>query len=133
MLDKQVQTHAKFQDHSTDKVKGLGKLTLAIARTYGLLFEDYEMGSLIIIFKCQSLKSLELLWGDYLSGHLDKMAEQYLVTEEVKEKLNLETIRVKTTIKEENYLNCRKVLVECSGEYKEKPFWANKKSIIILL
>ena len=91
------------------------------------------MSSLIIIFKCQSLKSLELLWIDYLCGHLDKMAEQYLVTEEVKAKLNLETIRVKTTIEEENYLNCRKVLVECSGEYKEKPFWANEKNIIILL
>ena len=77
------------------------------------------MGSLIILFKCQSLKSLELLWSDYLSGHLDKMAEWYLVTDEVKEKLNLETIRVKTTIEEENYLNCRKVLLECSGEYRE--------------
>ena len=133
MFAEQVQTHAKFQDHSTDKLQEVRKLTLALARTYWLLFEDYEMSSLIIIFKCQSLKSLELLWSDYLSGHLDKMAEQYLVTEEVKEKLNLETIRVKTTIEEENYLNCRKVLMECSGEYKEKPFWANKKSIIILL
>ena len=127
MLAKEVQTHAKFQDHSTDKLKGVGKLTVAMVTNYGLLFEDFEMSSLIIIFKCQSLKSLELLWSDYLSGHLDKMAERYLVTDEVKEKLNLETIRVKTTIEEENYLNCKKVLLECSGEYKEEPFWANKK------
>ena len=77
------------------------------------------MSSLIITFECQSLKSLELLWSDYLSGHLDKMAEWYLVTDEVKEKLNLETIRVKTTIEEENYWNCRKVLTESSGKYKQ--------------
>ncbi|XP_074622707.1 uncharacterized protein LOC141880983 isoform X2 [Acropora palmata] len=49
------------------------------------------------------------------------MAEQYLVTDEVKEKLNLETIRVKTTIEEENYLNCRKVLLECSGTSASQP------------
>ncbi|XP_015765571.1 PREDICTED: uncharacterized protein LOC107344438 [Acropora digitifera] len=121
LLAKEVQTHAKFQDHSTDKLKGVGKLTVAMLTNYGLLFEDFEMSSLIIIFKCQSLKSLELLWSDYLSGHLDKMAEWYLVTDEVKEKLNLETIRVKATIEEENYLNCRKVLVECSGTSAAQP------------
>ena len=50
------------------------------------------------------------------------MAEQYLVTDEMKEKLNLETISLKTTIEEENYLQCREFLMEhsgllCSGEY----------------
>ena len=115
LLAQDVRDYANLQDHSTDKLKGVGKLTVAMLTRYWLQFEDYEMGSLIIIFKCQSLKSLELLWSDYLSGHLDKMAEQYLVSDEVKEKLNLETIRVKTTIEEENYLNCRKVLLECSG------------------
>ena len=102
-------------------------MTVAMLTNYELLFEGFEMSSLIIIFKCQSLKSLELLWSDYLSGHLNKMAERYLVTDEVKEKLNLETIRVKTTIEEENYWNCRKVLTECSGKYKQNPFWANEK------
>ena len=129
MLAQDVQNYADLQDHSTDKLKGVGKLTVAMLTHYELQFEDYEMSSLIIIFKCQSLKSLELLWSDYLSGHLDEMAEQYLVTDEVKEKLNLETIRVKTTIEEENYLNCRKVLLECSGEYKGKPFGASKKML----
>ena len=130
MIDKQVQAFAEFQDHSTDKLKGVGAMTAAIVTNYGLLFERFDKGSLIIIFNCQSLQSLEHLWSDYLSGHLDKMAEQYLVTNEMKEKLNMETIRLKTTIEEENYLQCRKVLMErssvlCSGEYKQKPFWAN--------
>ena len=123
MFAQQVQTHAEFQDHSTDKLKGVGKLIAAMVANYRLLFEDVEMGSLIIIFNCQSIESLEHLWSDYRSGRLNEMAEQYLVSDEMKEKLNLETIRVKTTIQEENYLNCRKVLMEHSGEYKEKPFW----------
>ena len=127
MLASQVQTYAEFQDHSSDKQKGVGAMTEAIIQSYGLLLKNVHMGSLIIIFDCQSLKSLEHLWGDYLSGHLDKMAEQYLVTSEMKERLNLETISLKTTIEEENYLQCRKVLLErsgvlCSGEYKQKPF-----------
>ena len=55
------------------------------------------------------------------------MAEQYLVTDEMKEKLDLETISLKKTIEEETYLNCRNVFMErsvvlCSGEYKQTPF-----------
>ena len=130
MLAVQVQTYQElFQDHSTDKQKGLGAMTESILKTYGLLLENFQMGSLIIIFNCQSIKSLEHLWNDYCSGRLDEMAEQYLVTEEMKEKLNMETIGLKATIKEENYLYCRKVLLERSGEYKQKPFWA--KSLYI--
>ena len=68
------------------------------------------------------MDSLELLWNDSLSGHLDKVAERYLVTDEMKKRLNLETINLKTTIEEENYLKCRKVLTDCSGEYKINAF-----------
>ena len=46
------------------------------------------------------------------------MAERYLVTSEMKQRLNLETVNLKTTIEEENYLNCRKALTGSSGEYK---------------
>ncbi|XP_015768941.1 PREDICTED: uncharacterized protein LOC107347503 [Acropora digitifera] len=115
MLASQVQTFAECLDHSTDKQKGVGAMTESIIRTYGLLLENVGMGSVIITFNCQSLKSLEHLWNDYLSGHLDKMAEQYLVTKEMKEKLNMETIGLTTTIEKENYLQCRRVLMERSG------------------
>ena len=124
----QVQTHQEFQDHSTDKEKGLAAMIESIIKTYGLLPKKCQISSLIIIFNCQSIESLEHLWSDYLSGHLDEMAEQYLVTDEMKEKLNLETISLKTTIKDENYLNCRKVLLERSGKYKQKPFFGNKNN-----
>ena len=125
MLASQVQTYAECQDHSTDKQKGVGAMTESIIKTYGLFLENVGMGSLIITFNCQSLKTLEHLWSDYVSGHLDKMAEQYLVTNEMKEKLNMETIGLTTTIEKENYLQCRRVLMERSGvlrsgEYKQR-------------
>lgn len=142
MLASQVQTFAECLDHSTDKQKGVGAMTESIIRTYGLLLENVGMGSVIITLNCQSLKSLEHLWNDYLSGHLDKMAEQYLVTKEMKEKLNMETIGLKTTIEKENYLQCRRVLMEHSGvlrsgEYKQrqkklKRFGCSRSIIFVL-
>ena len=125
MLASQVQTYAECLDHSTDKQKGVGAMTESIIKTYGLFLENVGMGSLIITFNCQSLKSLEHLWSDCLSGHLDKMAEKYLVTNEMKKKLNMETIGLKTTIKKGNYMQCRRVLMEHlgvlrSGEYKKR-------------
>lgn len=115
MLVSQVQAYLEFQDHSIDKRKGLGGLTESLITTYELLLETFKISSLVIIFNCQSIKSLDHLWNDYLSGRLNEMAEQFLVTEEMKEKLNLDTIILKTTIKKENYLQCRKVLMECLG------------------
>ena len=115
MLASQVVTYQAFQDHSIDKQKGVGALTESIIKTYGLLLENFKISSLVIIFNCQSIKSLEHLWDDCLSDRLNEMVEQFLVTEEMKEKLNLDTISLKTTIKKENYLQCWKVLKECSG------------------
>ena len=115
MLASQVQTYQEFQDHSIDKQKGVGALTESIIKTYELLHESFKIRSLVIIFNCQSIKSLDHLWNDYLAGCLDEMAAQFLVTDEMKEKLNLDTISLKTTIEVENYLNCRKVLLEHSG------------------
>ena len=120
MLSVQVKTYLEVHDHSKDKLKGVRALTKFITKTYGLLFKDAAVGSLIIVLNCQEIESLEHLWSDYLSGHLDKVAERYLVTDEMKNRLNLETINLKTTIEMENYLNCRKILMDCSGEYKGK-------------
>ena len=48
---------------------------------------------------------------------------RYLVTNEMKEKLDLETVYLKTTILEEDYLNCKEALMELrstySGEFKQ--------------
>ena len=84
---------------------------------------DVCTGSIVVSLRCPSLESLEHLWSDYHSGDLDKLAERYLVTDDMKKKLKLETSYLKTTIHEENYLNCKKAFMGlpdiCSGEYKQ--------------
>ena len=40
--------------------------------------------SVIIILDCPTLESLDRLWSDYISGHLDKNAKRHLVTAEMK-------------------------------------------------
>ena len=118
ILSEQVKTYLEVHDHSTDKLKEVGALAKFIRENYKLLLKYAADGSLIIVLNCQRIESLEHLWNDYLSGHLDKVAERYLVTDEMKKRLNLETINLKATIEEQNYLSCRKVLMDCLGEYK---------------
>ena len=130
MFSRLVETYVEGRDHPTDKPKGLRALTEFIAKIYKAFTTHAYVGSLIMILNCQTIEGLEHLWSDYLSGHLDKVAERYLLTDEMKKRLNLETINLKTIIKEEHYLKCREVLMErsgvlCSVEYKQMPFWAN--------
>ena len=89
-----------------------------LKEAYKVFAHAFNKGSLIISLKCKTLKGLDQLWNDCLSGHLNKVAEWYLVTDEMKMKINLRKINLKTSIEEENYLNCRKVLLESSGEYQ---------------
>ena len=88
-----------------------------IHKTYNLALESVGVGSLEVKLRCPSLESLEHLWSDYQSGQLNDIAERYLVTDEIKEKLNLETVRLKTTIEEENYQICKRVLTEKTCEF----------------
>ena len=84
---------------------------------YNATVKDLKLGCLEITVQCPLLESLESLWNDYCSGHLNEVAERYLVTDEMKRKLDLETVQLKTTIKEENYLMCKRALMEMSGEF----------------
>lgn len=77
-----------------------------------MALESVGQGSLKITFRCPSLESLERLWTDFQLGHLNSIAERYLVTEDMKKKLNLENVKLKTTIEEQNYRICKKILTE---------------------
>ena len=88
-----------------------------IQDAYNLALKSVGVGSLEITFQCTSLESLECLWSDYQSGHLNDIAERYLGTDDIKKKLNLENIRLETIIEEENYLICKRVLMEKSCEF----------------
>ena len=123
MLTQIVQAYDKHNDHSRDDVEGLNSFTGMLIATYNALLLMVYEGSIVVILECPTLESLDHLWSDYLSGDLDKVAERYLVTDEVKKKLNLETTCLKTTIDKENYAECRRALMKLPstppGEYKQ--------------
>ena len=114
----------RFKPCSSDNSgEGLKAFVDHLTSFYHVSLRGVWKGSVVIILACHTLEGLELLWKDYCSGHLDEVTERYLVSEEIKRRLNLETICVKTVIEEENYWNCRKALMKLpntsSGEKKQ--------------
>ena len=114
LLTKVVETYVRNNRvYSRDnRSQALKAFTDHLNNVYKMFLVTLGIGSLVIILDCPTLESLELLWRDYRSGHLNEVAERYLVTVEVRKKLNLKTICLKTTITEENYQNCRKALMK---------------------
>ena len=78
---------------------------------------DVKQGSLKITVECTSLEILEGLWGDYCSGHLNEMAQKYLVTGGVLEEFGIKGTKLTTTILEEEYRVCRDYFLQSLGEY----------------
>ena len=124
MLTQEVHIYLKYNDHSRDELcQAIKSFTDHLIDVYKVRLVTLAVASVIIILDCPTLESLDRLWSDYISGHLDKIAERYLVTDKMKKRLNLETVCLKTTITKENYFNCRKALMELSstssGEFKQ--------------
>ncbi|XP_044175066.1 uncharacterized protein LOC122958338 [Acropora millepora] len=99
----------------------LKSFTGSLIKAYKVLLLNVCKGSIVVGLRCPTLESLEHLWSDYRSGDLDKLAERYLVTDEMKERLNQETIYLKTTIDDENYLNSKKALMELPSTCSRDP------------
>ena len=116
ILSRQIEVYVKHRKVATPE--GVSALIKHIEKTYNLALESVGVGSLEMKFRCPTLKSLEHLWSYYQSGYLNEIAEKYLVTNDMKEKLNLKTVRLKTTIEDENYRNCRKILMEKSCKFE---------------
>ena len=115
ILERQIQLYIRFWDIST--TEGVSGLIEHIHQTYNLALKSVGLGCLEISLQCPSLESLERLWSDYQSGHLNDVAERYLVTDDIRKKLNLKNVRLKTTIQDENYRICKKILMEKSCEF----------------
>ena len=111
-LIRQIQVYTKYRRVST--ADGVSALIEHIQDAYNLALKSVGVGSLEIAFHCPSLESLESLWSDYQTGHLNNIAQRYLVTDDIKKKLNLENVRLKTTIEEENYRICKEILTKKS-------------------
>ena len=83
-----------------------------------LLIVDKKMGSLIITVQCNSLQILDGLWEDYCAGHLQEVAQRYLVTRDILKELGVDELQLTVTIKEEEYRACRKRLLRHDGRYQ---------------
>lgn len=89
-----------------------------LASTLKIKLRNKKEGSLKLTVHCRTLEILERLWEDYCSGHLDAVAEESLVTDEVKKETGVDTTWLETTISEEDYLRCKKFLTEISGRLR---------------
>ena len=98
-------------------VSRVARLAEFIEKAFEVVVLFVQPGSLIITIQCPSLESLESLWNGYCSGYLNDIVERFLVTDELKRKLRIDNVRLKTTIEEENYLVCKKAFMENSGEF----------------
>ena len=88
-----------------------------------VLITGVSVGSLVITVKCNSLKSLEKLWQDYLCGLLDKMVGDCFVTEKILKELNLAELKLKTTMDIEEYNACKLSFLKkdaLRGQLKER-------------
>ncbi|XP_068754719.1 protein mono-ADP-ribosyltransferase PARP12-like [Montipora capricornis] len=65
------------------------------------------MGSLIITVEVGSEEILEELWQDYQKGHLNEMAQTFLVTEDLLEEFGLIEFKLTTFIAEGEYKACQ--------------------------
>lgn len=89
-----------------------------LGNTLNAFIEDIELGSLLITVRCRSLQILGELWEDYVSGHLNQVVQETLVTNEVLENLGLDDMKLKVFISEEEYRNGKRILrAENSGLY----------------
>ena len=76
-------------------------------------------GSWYITVECSSPQVLEGLWEDYRSGHLNSVAQEMLITQQVLERLGLTELKLRTFISEDQYKKGKKLLEATSGDYCE--------------
>ena len=98
-------------------VEGLEDFHIYLRGYLSLLDITFQKGSIKITVKCLTLEILERLWDEYCSGRLNAEAEKCLITENFKEELGMETIKLATTISVEDYLACKFSLMKTTGAF----------------
>ena len=117
MLRQQLEAYLKYNKRTKlSTANGLSDFVNHLENIYNISVTSVVMGSLVIEGQCPDLQSLERLWKGYHSGVLNEAAEIFLVTDEIKREISLETLKLKTIIEVDNYLICKKALTEKSGE-----------------
>ena len=81
-----------------------------------LIVREAIEGSLLITVECRTLDILERLWEDYCSGNFNVEAEERLLTDNIKRRFDVESIKLRTTILQKDYLACKLFLMDKSSE-----------------
>ena len=79
---------------------------------------EESANSLQVAVECENPEILEQLWRDYRSGYLNVVAEKCLLTDNIKSRFHLTTVKLKTTILEEDYLACKDFLLNNAGGWR---------------
>lgn len=83
---------------------------VTLAQDSGAIVE--RDNSLRITVECHDLESLERLWSDYCSGHLNSIAEKCLLTDDIKRRFHVESVNLETIVLEDDYLACKEYLLK---------------------
>ena len=104
-----------FQVNDLSTQEELNGFIEYMEKVRNVIIVDAKSGSLIITVECSSVQILDELWEDYFTGHLNEMAQKFLVTEEILKELGLIAIKLTTTISREEYRACREYLLQRPG------------------
>ena len=79
---------------------------------------EERVNSLRVSVECENPEILEQLWRDYRSGYLNVVVEKCLLTDDIKRRFHLTSVKFKTTILEEDYLACKDFLLNNTGGWR---------------
>ena len=86
--------------------------------TYNSRPSEESVKKLRVAVECKNQEILEQLWRDCRSGHLNEVAGKCLLTDDIKRRFHLKSMKFKTTILEEDYLACKAFLLNNSSELR---------------
>ena len=76
-----------------------------------------QLESLWVTVECSSLRKLEDLWYAHCHNHLNELAKS-LVSKDILEELGLTNVKLRTTISEKEYKDCRVQFLLSLGEFE---------------
>ena len=106
-----------LQTENPSNREELDKFVAYMEKVRQVIVVDVSTGSLIFTLGCGSVQILDELWEDYSTGHLNEVAQLYLVTNDILKEFGLSSLKLTSSIKEEVYTVCRQRLVTSEGGY----------------
>ena len=77
-----------------------------------------ELENLWVKVECSSLRILEDLWDDVCSEYRSGMAQNTLVSKDILRELGLTNVKLRATISEKDYKDCRVQFLQSLSEYE---------------